>query len=177
MKRPAVSPGTLRRASITELDNGTLDVRLDGHPFDGASEWTPVGKPAIGMVLDVLAARTGERTRVDIRMADGTQDCEFLLPEEHHPYATPSTPNRPSDTVRYTGGGSVFGVSQGGFQPGENVSIAVVVSNTDADDDGVASLRLPPGLLAGRPFTMLLLGHASGAVVVHDPHAQPRSAA
>ncbi|QAY68650.1 hypothetical protein [Xylanimonas protaetiae] len=177
MKHPTSSPGTLRRASITELDDGTLDVRVDGRPFGGAAEWAPIGKPAIGMVLDVLAAHTGERTRVDIRLADGTQDCEFLIPEEHRQHASPPVPTRPSQTVRYTGGGSVFGVSQGGFQPGENVSIAVVVSNADADADGVASLRLPPGLLAGRPFTMLLLGHTSGSVVVHDPHAQPRSAA
>lgn len=177
MKHMTPSPGTLRRASITVLDDGTLDVRLDGSPFDGAAEWTPIGQPAIGMVLDTLADHTGERTRVDIRLADGTQECEFLVPDEPRPRGTPPTADRPASVVRHTGAGSVFGVSQGGFRPGESVSIAVVVSTADADGDGVASLRLPPGLLAGRPFTMLLLGHTSGSVVVHDPHAAPRDAA
>jgi hypothetical protein len=177
VKHLTPSSGTLRRASITELDNGTLDVRLDGRRFGGAPEWTAVGRPAIGMVLDRIEAATGERTRVDIRLADGTQDCEFLVPGENRPRSTPPAADRPTATVRHTGGGSLLGVSQGGFQPGENVSSAVVVSTANADADGVASLRLPPGLLAGRPFTILLLGHQSGAVVIHDPHAEPQSAA
>ncbi|ACZ31358.1 hypothetical protein Xcel_2342 [Xylanimonas cellulosilytica DSM 15894] len=177
MKHLTPDPGTLRRASITVREDSTLDVRLDGHPFDGASEWTPVGPPAIGMVLDKLRTVTGERTRVDIRLADGTQDVEFLVPDQSPEPPAPSAPNQPTTTVRHTRGGTVFGVSQGGFRPGEKVSIAVVVSTSDADIDGVANLRLPPGLLAGRPFTMLLLGHKSGSVVIHDPHDAARSAA
>ncbi|GAB3099595.1 hypothetical protein [Isoptericola nanjingensis] len=62
-----------------------------------------------------------------------------------------------------------FGVVGTGFLPGEPVCVAVVVATREAHDDGTAELPLPAALLDHLPAAIVLLGRASGTLVVHDP--------
>ncbi|QAY63245.1 hypothetical protein ET495_08300 [Xylanimonas allomyrinae] len=179
MKHPEQSAVTLRRATITVLDDGSLAVTLDGEPFDGAAEWLAVGEPAIRAVLPALAGAAGQTVRVDIHLPGGRHLVEYLTPDDVGDGDAPASASPPAGAqpVRRSGGGTVFGVAEQGFRPGEVVSVAVVVAATHADATGLATLRMPPGLLAGRPLELMLLGHTSGVVVVHDPHAIPQVAA
>ncbi|WP_242496359.1 hypothetical protein [Xylanimonas protaetiae] len=146
-------------------------MTVDDASFPVEPEWANLGLDAIGHVMDAAVARVGQVARVDVTMPDGSTMSEIVTPDE--PAAGARTDAPPPAPVRgpvpTSAGGSFLGVAEPGFRPGEKVSIAVVVASSVATREGVAALRMPPGLLARRPFTMVLLGHDSGYLVVHDP--------
>ncbi len=171
MKRPGPIPAVLPRASIVIGEDDRLTVHLDGAPFPVPAEWAGAGSAAIGPVMEAISVHVGRVVRVDVTWPDGTHLTEIITPadaDELHHADRPPIP--PATSVRASSGGSFLGVAEPGFRPGERVSIAVVVATSHAGLDGVAALRMPPGLLARKPFAMVLLGHDSGHLVVHDPH-------
>ena len=171
MRRPGPNPTVLPRASIVVGEDDRLTVHLDGDSFPVPEEWAAIGSAAIGQVMEAISVHVGQVVRVDVTWPDGTHLTEILTPADADELHHADRPPIPAATpVRASSGGSFLGVAEPGFRPGERVSIAVVVSSAYATADGVAALRMPPGLLARKPFAMVLLGHDSGHLVVHDPH-------
>ena len=171
MKRPNPSATVLPRASIVIGEDDRLTVHIDEKPFPVPAEWATIGSAAIGQVMEAISVHVGQVVRVDVAWPDGTHIAEIITPADADELRLVERPHVPAPTpVHPSSGGSFLGVAEAGFQPGERVSIAVVVSTSYAGADGVAALRMPPGLLARKPFAMVLLGHDSGYIVLHDPH-------
>ena len=97
--------------------------------------------------------------KVEIHELDEPVFTDFitLKPE---PAAQPAKPVRPRFSA------STSEVSGDGFLPDEEVAVAVVVAHQLANADGIARLRLPPALLAGRPGVVVLVGQSSGTIAV-----------
>ncbi|MEU2200584.1 hypothetical protein [Isoptericola sp. NPDC019482] len=171
MKQPGPIPAVLPRARVVIGEDDHLTVTLDGDPFPVPPEWAGVGRDAIGAVMDAVGEYVGQVVRIDITYPDGTTETEILTPDDtdqlRQDAPTPHTP--PARPVQASANGSFLGVAEEGFRPGEPVSIAVVVTTATAGHDGVAALRLPPALLTRTPLALVLLGHDSGTLVLHDP--------
>lgn len=178
MKRQAAGPPTLPRVHIVVGRDERLSATIDGVPFPVPPAWASRGMDAVAHVMSLTVTGLGRVARVDLTMPDGSTVSEILTPEE----AAQADDHAPEADVAYvpvptSAGGSFLGVAEVGFRPGERVSVAVVVASSVASREGVAALRLPPGLLGREPFAMVLLGHDSGYVVVHDPTDTPAPAA
>ena len=170
MKRPDPPGSVLPRASIVIGEDDRLTVHIDAQPFPVPAEWATVGSAAIGQVMEAISVHVGQVVRVDVTWPDGTHIAEIITPADADELRLAGRREVPAPTpVHPSSGGSFLSVAEPGFRPGERVSIAVVVSTSYATPDGVAALRMPPGLLARKPFAMVLLGHDSGYLVLHDP--------
>ena len=96
--------------------------------------------------------------RVEVHEADGTVFTDIATPTAERP---PRMGGESTQSSLFPGE-----IGGGGFLPGEEVAVAVVVAHRVAGADGTARLRLPPALLADRPGVVFLLGCTSGTVAV-----------
>lgn len=151
-------PVVMPLVEVTVGAEGVLDVRLDQEPYaaDGA-----LGREDLERVLKEIAAELGTPLRVEVRELDGTRFADFVSPPA-------SNPARGVAKLRSlpTGRPGLGEVTGDGFNPNEQVTIAVVVAHQNADIDGTTCLRLPPALLAAHPGLVMLIGQTSGTVIV-----------
>ncbi len=168
-KVPVVLPHVLARIDAT----GHLDVTVDGSPVQAPETTRPLRAKDLQRVVDGIAAELNCPIRVEVSQ-DGTQPfTDIVTPPT--PAASPQRKDAPiaQSAAPGTAGPAAppfgFGVLGSGFLPGEQVSVAVVVSTQHADAHGHASLRMPPSLLARAPRPLVLFGQTSGTIVVSDP--------
>lgn len=161
--RPRI-PVVLPLVRVAVDDRGSLSVTLDDEPLtDEASELT---RSELRPLLDRIATERGSAVRVEIHEPDGKVFTDFHTPE---PTAAPKpTPKpvshkhsahdeRPIASIR---AGALTG---GGFQPGEEVVVAIVVHRATSNSDGTLDLHLPVALLDRTAGDVVLVGQASGA--------------
>lgn len=172
MKRPDPIPAVVPVVSIVIGDDDYVQVDVDGTPFPVPGEWARLGVDAVGQVMEVLRDQVRQVARVNVTFPDGSVESEIITPEDANgpgPRRADAPAPAAETPVRQSSSASFLGIAEPGFRPGEKVSIAVVVATTYARADSVAAFRMPPGLLARKPFAMVLLGSDSGYLVVHDP--------
>ncbi|ACZ29839.1 hypothetical protein Xcel_0801 [Xylanimonas cellulosilytica DSM 15894] len=170
MRRAATVPVALPVVRVDAAASGALTVTVDGDPWSSPTTPHPTTDD-LPQLLAEISARLDVSLRVEFTAADGQTVTEVITP------ADPAQTDPATEARRAGERPIVFGVIGSGFEPGENVSIAVVVSTCTASDDGVAGLRLPPALLARKPGPLILLGTGSGRVVVSDPGVAQAGAA
>jgi hypothetical protein len=151
MKIPVVLP----TVHVAVGADGTIEVDVDGEPY--GAEHT-LGRGDLRYVLDEITAPLGTAVRVEVREVDGTLYADI---------ATPPEPGEPAEGPQATHL-SEPGINGSGFRPGEEVAIAYVFARQTADDDGTASLHLPPVLLAARRNGLVLFGLTSRAIASID---------
>lgn len=150
MRVPVVLP--LVEVSIDE--SGHLDVVLDQEPYSADDT---LQRSDLKQVVNGIAADLGTPVRVEVREVDHSTFTDIVTPGQ--PQLRMVT--TPSSTLHEVG--MLTGT---GFEPYEEVAIAVVVTHQQAGSDGTARLRLPPALLEAHPGLVLLLGKSSGAIAV-----------
>lgn len=161
--RPRI-PVVLPLVRVAVDDTGSLSVTVDDKPLP--DETSGLTRGELRPLLDRIATEHESALRVEIHEPDGKVFTDFHTPE---PPATPGpTPKpvshkhsahdeRPIATVR---AGALTG---GGFQPGEEVLVAIVVHRTTSNSDGTLDLHLPVALLDRTAGDVMLVGQASGA--------------
>ncbi|WP_143416687.1 hypothetical protein [Georgenia yuyongxinii] len=153
---------------------GHLDLTVDGSPVQAPQEIQQLRAADLRQLVDGIAAELGCPVRVEVHQHGAMPFTDIVTP--HTPAGTTQrtdVPTAPSTNPDLDGSAAPpygFGVLGSGFLPGEQVSVAVVVSTQHADAHGYASLRMPPSLLARAPRPLVLLGQTSGTIVVSDPH-------
>lgn len=158
--RPRI-PVVLPMVRVAVDDTGTLSVTIDDEPLpDEASVLT---RGELRPLLDRIATDHGSALRVEIHEPDGKVFTDFHTPE---PSPTPEPTSevvshersareaRPMVRVQ---AGSVYGE---GFQPGEEVVVAIIVHRTSAQADGTLDLRLPVSLLDRTAGDVVIVGEA-----------------
>ena len=136
--------------------DGVLAVDVDGVPH--GSEQTRT-RGDLRAVIDEITSALGAPVRVEVREADGSTFTDVATPPAQAPAAEqPPTPPPPA-------------LAGAGFQPGEEVALAYVVVRQNADDEGKASLNLPPALLAATRDGLVLLGMTSRTVTPFEAPA------
>ena len=146
-----VVPAVLPQAVVTVDDSGNARIAVEniGHQaIDHPDE--PIGRDELGAVLAVIAEQIGGPVRVEVREPDRSRYADILQPRPLEPREAPE-PSEPA-------------LTGAGFLPDETVLVAVVVTTTQAQPDGTASLSaLPPMARSGGE--VILFGGASGRVV------------
>lgn len=134
---------------------GGLAVTVDREPCDIPENVFPAGRPALGRILDEITSRLASPVRVEVHEADGAVFTDILTPRQSTPEPSATT-KLATDLPRRE--------SPGGFAPGEQVAVAVVITYVTADDTGSAQVRLPAALMAKHRGAVLLIGRTSGTV-------------
>ncbi len=152
-------PVVMPLVEVTVHHDGDLTVMLDREPYsaDGA-----LRRDDLKRVLGEIAADLNTALRVEVHEADGSTFTDIITPPRGTPDPVAAVEPRPGGCRALV---SAFGISGEGFTAGEQVEVCVVVARQIADDDGTASLRLPPAVLADHP-NLVLVGRSSGAVAL-----------
>lgn len=161
--RPRV-PVVLPLVRVAVDDRGSLSVTVDDESLtDEASALT---RSELRPLLDRIATERGSALRVEIHEPDGKVFTDFHTPE------STTAPERTPEPVRHErsahGGQPSVTVEAGsltgeGFQPGEEVVVAIVVHRATGNSDGTLDLHLPVALLDRTADDVVLVGEASGA--------------
>ncbi|MFT4261966.1 MAG: cell wall protein [Nocardioides sp.] len=151
--------------TISGADEARLTATLNDEPYPFPSDLSS-GRTAVGGLVERVASDAAQPVRVEVREADGTVFTEIVTPPPAD--AATSVTERATTTAAVDGRLEVGG---SGFDPEEEVAVAVVVARQTAGPDGSARLRLPAALLASRPGTVVLLGRSSGFVAVSGNRA------
>ncbi|MBS2938917.1 hypothetical protein KDN32_14345 [Nocardioides sp. J2M5] len=112
-------------------------------------------------MLDQLTTGLGSPIRVEVHEHDGTTYADIVTPRSDS--QAPGKAAGPAE-VRPPSAAHAEGFSASGFAAGEELALAYVVARPHADDDGIASLHVPPALLAENRGALLLLGTSSGTI-------------
>lgn len=134
---------------------GTLSIKLDGEPYAADRH---LGRAELGAVLDEITTNLQTAVRVEVYEADGTRFADIATPPERPAPAGLPPAEVPSPIARPP---ALAGV---GFDPGEEVALAFVVTTQAADSDGHAAINLPPALLAATRGGLVMLGLTSQKV-------------
>lgn len=161
-------PVVMPLVGVTIAERGYLTVTLDREPYAADGAWQ---RDDLQRVLDDIAADLGTPVRVEVHEADGSTFTDIVTPDRPRlRMVEPAPVEKAPSVVRGVDGrviGGVAGeVSGAGFQPNEEVAIAVVVAHQIASTDGTTRLRLPPALLEAHPGLVILIGKKSGTVAV-----------
>jgi hypothetical protein len=148
MKVPVVLPVV----HINVATHGRLTIDIDGDPYQPDSVFT---RRHLRDVLDEITTTLDSPVRVEVNETDGTTYADIATP--------PASPALPVDEGRPQSG-EPAGDDRAGFQPGEEVALAYVLTRQRADADGVAPLRLPPALLASRREGLVMVGLTSHVI-------------
>jgi hypothetical protein len=138
------------------IDNeGLLSVELDGAPYAADRQ---LSRADLAALLDEITTDLDTAVRVEVQEADGTTYADIATPPERPTPGDPSQVTEPSPIAR------PHALAGAGFDPGEEVALAYVVTRQTADSDGHASINLPPALLAATRGGLVLLGLTSQKV-------------
>ncbi|MDN5746366.1 MAG: hypothetical protein L0H31_14785 [Nocardioidaceae bacterium] len=182
-QKPDPAPVLLPHALVSVSEAGTLDVTVDGAPYPPPQEAEPWTREEFGDVLDAITQDRTVPVRVEVHESDGTVFTDLLRPhirpQTHATSPAPETPppvrrgRHAKDKLRP----APVQVTADGFEPGEDVVVAVILTRTRATDDdntdgtgtGTARALLDFGQLQSLTdggVEVVLHGRASGVTQV-----------
>lgn len=161
---PDETPVSLPLATITVDTYGVLTVTLDGADYPPPSPTAPWTKDRFGELLDVLTADRTRTIRVEIHEADGSTFTDIIrAARTPHPDAANGSPT--PRRARHRHAPETIEVTGAGFQPGEEATVALVRSTTEATAAGTVRVTLNLGELPAGGADILLVGASSARVV------------
>ena len=161
---PDETPVSLPLAVITVDSYGVLTVTLDGADYPPTSPTRPWTKARFGELLDVLTVDRTQTIRVEIHESDGSTFTDIIrAARTAHPDPVdgPPMPRR----ARHRHAPETIEVAGAGFQPGEEVTVAVVRSTAEATAAGTVRVTLDLGERPTGGADVLLVGASSARVV------------
>lgn len=157
------TPVVLPHVVVAVGDTGTLDVTVDGQPFEsppGAEPWTRAG---FADVLDTITGGRSIAVRVEVRESDGSVFTDIIRAHKPRPPTVKAEPVR-STSGRHAGRGrrEPVEVTGAGFTPGEPVAVALIIAHTNAASTGDATALVDR--TDARGTEVMLIGRTSGAI-------------
>lgn len=171
-QEPEQTPIVLPHAVITVTDDGELDVTVDGTAFPPPPEGQAWTRGDFGALLDAIAEDRATAVRVEVRETDGSVFTDIIRARRRitPDPAAPEPGTQEGKHATRTRTPELVEVTADGFVPGEDVAVAVIVSQTDAAGTGRARTLLDKthlsSLLRDRTGEIVLLGRISGTVHV-----------
>lgn len=158
---------------ISVTGAGILDVTVDGAAFPPpeSGAWT---RSTFGPLLDAITQDRSIAVRIEVRETDGSVFTDLIRAQKPTPpnpaESEPKTPSGKQAKGKRKKRAELVEVTGEEFVPGEDVTVAVVVSHTDATGTGHARALLDTAQLPdpSRDGTgeVVLLGRISGTVHV-----------
>ena len=164
----SMAPVELPHALVIVAVDGTLTATVDGRPFPapGETAWT---RTTFGPLMDAITRDRTVAVRVEVRECDGSVFTDIIRPRT--PRRAMALPEKPVPETRRSRHARrvprLMEVTADGFVPGEDVAVAVIVSQTDATGTGAARALIDLDTLpdaAGQE--VILLGRVSGTFAV-----------
>ncbi|WP_150462978.1 hypothetical protein [Nesterenkonia ebinurensis] len=167
------TPVVLPHVVITAAETGVLDVTVDGTAFPPPAEGIEWTRRTFGALLDAITEDRRVAVRIEVHETDGSVFTDLIharRPKPAEPEESKSeTPSSRQAKSRRKKRAELVEVTGEGFVPGEDVAVAVVVSQTDATGIGHARALLDTTQLADllRDGTgeAVLFGRVSGTTV------------
>ena len=152
-----VVPITLPHLVVRVDADDQISVTLDGAPVTGE----PVGRHALGGLIDEILRRRKVPVRVEIVEHSGTTYTDVLTPPVPEP-----DPELASETAGMTAQDPrlpvLFEAVGEGFVPGEDVALAVIIRHSSSDGYGRVRHVIEDRELQGGGSEVLLFGRISG---------------
>lgn len=161
---PDETPVSLPLAVITVDPYGVLTVSLDGAEYPPPSPTAPWTKGRFGELLDVLTADRTRTIRVEIHESDGSAFTDIIR-AARTPHPVPAAQSPAPRRARHRHAPETIEVTGTGFQPGEDVTVALVRSTAEATAAGTVRVTLNLGELPTGGADILLVGNGSARVV------------
>lgn len=163
---PGQTPIVLPLAVITADTYGILTVTLDGADYPPPSPTVPWSKARFADLLDTLTLDRTRTIRVEIHESDGSTFTDIIhaapTPRTHSHDESAEAPRR----ARHRHTPHIIEVTGAGFTPGEDVTIALAHTTTEATAAGTARTTLNLSELPAEGADVILIGSTSARVVV-----------
>lgn len=159
-------PVVLPHVVMVIAAGGTMTVTIDGARHEPPPFAPPWRRDAFASILDQLTGERRSPVRVEVREVDGSVFTDIITPgRRHRPEPPAPLPKAQAPELPELGV-----LNAGGFVPGEDVAVAVIIAHCDAAPDGTARGLLTIDQLAGSPTReVILLGRVSGALTIGHP--------
>lgn len=154
---PVPVPAVLPQILLEAVSPDSLVVTVNGDRLTA----TPIRRDEIAQAVTELVTQLGTPTRVEVREMDGSVHADILTPPPPpSPFAPPanlSATPAPTTLLEFPGGG---------FVPGEDVALALILRHSSAGPDGTARALLDRGEKPTITGEVILLGRISGTTSV-----------
>ncbi len=152
---------------------GVINATLDGAEFPHPDPKTSWSRAQFGELLDALTQERKRTIRIEVRESDGSTFTDIIrakltAEEQLAEAAVPAQPE--TRRVRRSRITQLVEVKADGFIPGEDITVAVVVSSAEGNSAGVGRALLDLNHLPAYADEVLLIGRVSGNIA-----AQPLS--
>lgn len=161
---PDETPISLPLAIITVDTYGVLTVSLDGAEYPPPAPTEPWTKCQFGELLDALTADRTRTIRVEIHESDGSAFTDIIR-AARTPRSEPTDESPAPRQARHRHAPETIEVAGAGFQPGEDVTVAVVRNTAEASAAGTVRVTLDLGELPTGGADIVLVGITSARVV------------
>ena len=169
---PAEAPVLLPHVVVTVVENGTLDVAVDGAPFPPPRQESAWTRSNFGELLDAVTAGRTVAVRIEVRENDGSVFTDIVRarrPARSEPTEVEDAEDQ-DQVAQNPSASRLVEVTDEGFVPGEDIAVALIVAHTDATGTGQARALIDTtrlaDLLDNGTGEVVLLGRVSGTLYV-----------
>lgn len=158
------SPVSLPLAVITVGDMGVVTVTLDGDDFLPPSFAPPWSRANFGGLLDALTEHRTRTLRVEVRESDGSVFTDIIEARRRSAPQPETAPQAPPENrrARRSKEPRLAEITATGFVPGEDITVAVLVTGTEGDRQGNARAVIDLDQLMSHVTEAVLIGDVSG---------------
>lgn len=159
------SPSALPLAVITVNERGIMTVSYDGRDFPPPTTDASWSRARFGDLLDAISDHRTHTVRVEVHEFDGSVFTDIVHAVRREQaiadVQSPSTIRR----ARHRPTHHLIEVTGSGFVPGEDVTVALSVSNAEGSADGSARAVIDLSRLMDHRSEILLIGRVSGVII------------
>ena len=158
------SPVSLPLAVIAVGDMGVVTVTLDGDDFLPPPFAPPWSRANFGGLLDALTEHRTRTVRVEVRESDGSVFTDIIEARRRSAPQADTAPQAPPETrrARRLKEPRLVELTATGFVPGEDITVAVIVTGTEGDRQGNARSVIDLDQLTSHVTEAVLIGDISG---------------
>ncbi|MDJ0334871.1 hypothetical protein QMG83_06510 [Salinibacterium sp. G-O1] len=162
---PSGSPSALPLAAITVNERGTMTVIYDGRDFRHPTPDASWSRARFGDLLDAISDHRTHTVRVEVHEFDGSVFTDIIHAVQREQAIVDVQPPSAIRRARHRPTHQLTEVTGSGFVPGEDVTVALSVSNTEGSADGSARAVIDLSQLMDHRSEILLIGRVSGVIV------------
>lgn len=151
-------------AVITVAATGRMAVTFAGEEFPPPPFAPPWERANFGTLLDALTERRTRDIRIEVRESDGQVYTEIFEARRARQTTEEKTPQAPQETrrARRSKEPRLIEITATGFIPGEDITVAVIVTGTEGDRQGNARAVIDLDQLTSHVTEAVLIGDVSG---------------
>ncbi|MBP1326356.1 hypothetical protein JOF28_001588 [Leucobacter exalbidus] len=162
---PSKTPVNLPLADIHVDERGAMRATLDGRVFQAPGAEAEWSRARFGELLDAISEHRTRTVRVEIHEFDGSVFTEIVNALRNERATAEAAPPSAMRRARHRPMHQLFEITASGFIPGEDITVALSVSNAEGSADGSARGLVDLSQLVDHRSEIMLIGRVSGVIV------------